>query len=204
MFSLLEQVNLGRRRQWRPLLAFLVFLLSFTRHSEGPRRKVCAPPKFMCRDLIPQGMVFGRIWAFCKVIKVIRAKPSWMGLVSLIEDPRGLPLPREVISKRWHLWTGIGFPGGASGKEPACQRGRHKRRGQEDPLEGGMATHSSILAWRSPWIEDPGALPWGRKETLGTRLKRHIAHVNQEVGRQQTHNLLTPRAGTSSLQSYEK
>ena len=31
--------------------------------------------------------------------------------------------------------------------------------GQEDPLEEGMATHSSILAWRLPWTEKPGD-PW--------------------------------------------
>ena len=30
--------------------------------------------------------------------------------------------------------------------------------GQEDPLEKGMATHSSILAWRIPWTEEPGVL----------------------------------------------
>ena len=30
--------------------------------------------------------------------------------------------------------------------------------GQEDPLEEGMATHSSILAWRIPWMEEPGGL----------------------------------------------
>ena len=30
--------------------------------------------------------------------------------------------------------------------------------GQEDPLEEGMATHSSILAWRIPWTEGPGGL----------------------------------------------
>ena len=30
--------------------------------------------------------------------------------------------------------------------------------GQEDPLEKGMATHSSILAWRSPWTEEPDGL----------------------------------------------
>ena len=30
--------------------------------------------------------------------------------------------------------------------------------GQEDPLENGMATHSSILAWRIPWTEEPGGL----------------------------------------------
>ena len=31
--------------------------------------------------------------------------------------------------------------------------------GQEDPLEKGIATHCSILAWRSPWTEEPGELP---------------------------------------------
>ena len=31
--------------------------------------------------------------------------------------------------------------------------------GLEDPLEEGMATHSSIPAWRIPWTEDPGGLP---------------------------------------------
>ena len=30
--------------------------------------------------------------------------------------------------------------------------------GREDPLEGEMATHSSIFAWRIPWVEDPGGL----------------------------------------------
>ena len=31
--------------------------------------------------------------------------------------------------------------------------------GQEDPLEEGMASYSSILAWRIPWTEEPGRLP---------------------------------------------
>ena len=41
--------------------------------------------------------------------------------------------------------------------------------GQEDPLEEGMATHSSILAWKIPWTEEPDRLysPWGHKG-LGT------------------------------------
>ena len=38
--------------------------------------------------------------------------------------------------------------------------------GQEDPLEKEMATHSSILAWKIPWTEEPGQLrPWGCKES---------------------------------------
>ena len=38
--------------------------------------------------------------------------------------------------------------------------------GQEDPLEEGMATHSSILAWEIPWTEEPGGLqPHGGTES---------------------------------------
>ena len=38
---------------------------------------------------------------------------------------------------------------------------------QEDPLEKELATHSSILAWRIPWTEEPGAgyRPWGPYES---------------------------------------
>ena len=49
---------------------------------------------------------------------------------------------------------------GTNGKEPACQWRRHETHvqslGQEDPLEKGMATHSGILAWSVPWMEEPG------------------------------------------------
>ena len=52
------------------------------------------------------------------------------------------------------------FPGGSEGKEylPAMQETWVQSLGQEDPLEGGMVTHSSILAWRIPWTEEPGEL----------------------------------------------
>ena len=40
--------------------------------------------------------------------------------------------------------------------------------GQEDPLEKGMATHSSILAWRIPWTEEPGRLL-----SMGSQRVRH-------------------------------
>ena len=65
----------------------------------------------------------------------------------------------------------MGFPGGASGKEPICQFRRHEMwvqsLGQEDSLEEGMATHSNILAWRIPKTEETGELPspWGHKES---------------------------------------
>ena len=41
---------------------------------------------------------------------------------------------------------------------PAKQKTQARFPGWEDPLEEGMATHSSILAWRIPWTEEPGRL----------------------------------------------
>ena len=40
--------------------------------------------------------------------------------------------------------------------------------GREDPLEKGMATHFSILAWRIPWTEEPGGL-----QSIGSQRVRH-------------------------------
>ena len=40
--------------------------------------------------------------------------------------------------------------------------------GQEDPLEKGMATYSSILAWKIPWTEEGGYRPWGRQQSNTT------------------------------------
>ena len=53
----------------------------------------------------------------------------------------------------------LAFPGGTSGKESAFQCRRHRvagsSLGQEDTLEEGMATHSSILGWRIQWTQEP-------------------------------------------------
>ena len=59
--------------------------------------------------------------------------------------------------------SNMGFPGDANVKEPACQCWRHKSHGfdpwvRKDSLVEKMATHSSILAWRIPWTEEPGGL----------------------------------------------
>ena len=68
-----------------------------------------------------------------------------------------------------HIWAGeaIGHLGSASGrasleaqsvKNPAMQETWVQSLHQEGSLEEGMATHSSILAWRIPWTEDLGGL----------------------------------------------
>ena len=51
---------------------------------------------------------------------------------------------------------------------PAVQENWVQSLGQEDPLEKGMATHSSILAWRIPWTDEPGRL-----QSMGLQRVRH-------------------------------
>ena len=51
---------------------------------------------------------------------------------------------------------------------PVIQETRVQSLGQEDPLEKGMATHSSIFAWIIPWSEEPGGLQSVGSQELDT------------------------------------
>ena len=50
---------------------------------------------------------------------------------------------------------------------PAVQETWVQSLGQEDPLEKEMATHSSTLAWKIPWMEDPGRLQSMESQRIG-------------------------------------
>ena len=52
--------------------------------------------------------------------------------------------------------------------EQELQEMRVRSLGQEDPLEEGTATHSSILVWRIPWTKEPGRL-----QSIGLQRVRH-------------------------------
>ena len=71
-----------------------------------------------------------------------------------------------------HLGSFKVYTGGASGKESACRCRRTetwvRSLGWEDPLEEGMATHSSMLVWRIPWTEEPGG-----PQSMGSQKIRH-------------------------------
>ena len=51
---------------------------------------------------------------------------------------------------------------------PTMRETRFQSLGGEDPLEKEMATHSSILAWKIPWMEEPGSL-----QSMGSQRVRH-------------------------------
>ena len=62
-----------------------------------------------------------------------------------------------------------GFPEGSAGKESSYNAGDMDRSLiWEDPLEEEMATHSSVLAWRIPWTEEPGGL-----QSMGSQRIEH-------------------------------
>ena len=92
----------------------------------------------------------------------------------------------ELSTLKW------GFPGGSGSKEPVCNDWDWVwSLGQEDPLEKEMATHSSVLAWRIPWTEEPGRLQsmgsqnvrhnWATKTSLLLSLYSSMIHFYKEI-----------------------
>ena len=67
------------------------------------------------------------------------------------------------------LGPSLSFPGGSDGKASVYNaETRVQSLGPEDLLEKEMATHSSILAWKIPWTEEPGGL-----QSMGSQRVRH-------------------------------
>ena len=70
----------------------------------------------------------------------------------------------------------MGFPGDSEVKNlPAKQETWVQSLGREDPLEKEMATHSSIVAWRIPWTEEPGGL-----QSMGHKRVRYDLATKQK------------------------
>ena len=102
-------------------------------------------------------------------------------------EPGGLPSQgSHRVGHDWSdlaaaaAWWSMGFPGGTSGKEPACQCRRCKKHGFH-PWDGkiswrrstGMATNSNILAWEIPWTEECGGL-----QSMGSQRIGHNWAIN--------------------------
>ena len=71
-----------------------------------------------------------------------------------------------------------GFPGSSVVKNPpALQEMCVRSLSSEDPLEKETTTHSSILAWEVPWLEDPGRL-----QSMGSQIVRYDLVTKQQRG----------------------
>ncbi|CAI9171679.1 unnamed protein product [Rangifer tarandus platyrhynchus] len=71
---------------------------------------------------------------------------------------------------------------------PAMRETRVRSLGWEDPLEKGMATHSSTLAWKIPWTEEPGRL-----QSMGSQSRSRLGDFTHSLK-----NTVTPRLRESS------
>ena len=91
------------------------------------------------------------------------------------------PLGKSLV----YISLPLSFPGGSESKASACKvedlgsipETWVRSLSQEDPLEKEVAIHSSTLAWKTPWMEKPGAgySPWGHKESdMTERLHFHF------------------------------
>ena len=75
------------------------------------------------------------------------------------------PLEKEIA-------THSGFPGGSDGKASAYNVGvPGSIPSREDPLEKEMATHSNVLAWKIPWMEEPGRL-----QSMGSQSQTQLSN----------------------------
>ena len=70
----------------------------------------------------------------------------------------------NIESSVTYIWTSPVAP--MAKNPPATWETRVQSLRWEDPLEGEMATHSSVLAWRIPWTEEPGGLVHGVTKSL--------------------------------------
>ena len=79
-------------------------------------------------------------------------------------EPPGKPnlFPRMIVINLSSVVKGASLVAQLVKNLPAMRETRVPSLGWEDSLEKGMATHSSILAWRIPWTEEPGGL-WSRE-----------------------------------------
>ena len=77
---------------------------------------------------------------------------------------------------KFSLSHNLGFSGGRVVKNPLANSADSGiwSLGQEDPLEEEMATHSSILAWKIPWREEPGGL---QSQESQRRLSTHMHYI---------------------------
>ena len=64
---------------------------------------------------------------------------------------------------------------------PAMQETQVQSLGWEDPLEKGMETHSSILAWEIPWTKKPGGLQFMRSQESDTTAQLIHTHTHTSV-----------------------
>ena len=103
--------------------------------------------------------------------------PKRIWLIRTVSQTWNTAIQNAMFSEFYGFWTPVrgsrGFPGGTSGERTRLPMQETQEKqvptlGWDDPLEEGMGTHSNILAWRNPQVEEPGRL-----QSMGLQRVRH-------------------------------
>ena len=127
--------------------------------------------------VVPISHLHTNMWKFLLFISVVdiiikKCLPllsvsidKWQRYFKIIISKIKIGGKKVLLASPPDIWGGErgcifeGFPGGSDGKDlSVMQETQVRSLGSADSLEKGMATHSSILAWRIPWTEEPGRL----------------------------------------------
>ena len=139
---------------------------------------------------------------FLLLLLILPIHLCWINFSKVQIQRKSSPGSTVFIYHHGHSWKG--FPGGTFGKEPTCQCRRQVTQVQsldrEGPLEQGMAPHSSIVTYGTPWTEEPSGLKSMGLQSWPQRTDWTHMHI--------TELLVMPRVllhgfqGASSIQVY--
>ena len=110
-----------------------------------------------------------------------RVRHNWVTFTSLIYQAMLSILKCFWLCVRWASLVAL-----TEKNLPAMQETWVRFLGQEDPLEKGMATHSSILAWKAPWPEKPGRL-----QSSSVHSVQSLSHVRSPWSPRVRHDWMT-------------
>ena len=116
---------------------------------------------------------------------------SWVVSYNVLARKR-LIIILNVLIVRTHIYSMASLIAQSVKNLPAVHETWVEFLGWEDPLEKEMATHSSILAWRIPWTEEPGGLQsMGSQKSDMTQQLNHHQHIQQMLHKCQSSSAIS-------------
>ena len=119
-----------------------------------------------CDAMAQERNIYKITYMYFLIKKGIRSKNVLLLKVSWGKNYPDPKLPWCIFHVRFRYWAGASLVAQMVKNLPALWETHIWSLGQEDLLEKGMATHSSILAWRIPWTEEPGGLQSSKSQRV--------------------------------------
>ena len=108
-----------------------------------------------------------RLYSICYKFVNKKRNIMWKKLLREVFSVKEGVKNEKLLKWVSYVWSGVSLEAQLVKNAPAMQETLVPFLGREDPPEEGMATHSSVLAWRIPWTEEPGGLQSMRLQRVG-------------------------------------